>query len=46
MASVTAVWGQRDNDEKAVGGVQLARIRKQRPTRKARRGRHWRIDYP
>lgn len=38
MASVTAVWGQGDKDEKAMGGAQLARIRKQRPRRKSKEG--------
>lgn len=38
VASVTAVWGQRNKDEKAVGGAQLARIRKQRPRRKSKEG--------
>lgn len=37
---MTAVWGQRDKGGKAVGGAQLARVRKQKPTRKtAAKGR-------
>lgn len=46
MASVTAAWEQRDKDEKAEAGTGLGRIRKQRPTRKARRGRHRELIIP
>lgn len=38
MASVTAVWGQRDKDEKAVGGAQPPGTRKQRPTKESKEG--------
>lgn len=38
VASVTALWGQGDKDEKAMGGAQLARTRQQRPRRKSKEG--------